>query len=204
MDVFDVKLDIMNNNTLSIATAAGIYKSYDKGLSWEQSSDGLNDFYAYDIKIASSNPSIIYAAGREGIHRSNDGGKSWRYIGGSAAENLIAIDPTDPDVVYVAQVPIFIEYWLWKTEDGGLTWKRIFKSQTMFDFIEFDPENSNTIYTRYQDYNTNVLCKSTDRGETWELFNSPGPTSIIVSKKDNLVMYIGSFDGVYKTTDGGI
>jgi photosystem II stability/assembly factor-like uncharacterized protein len=203
--IYDIKIDRVNNNILYIATGAGIYKSSDKGISWIQSFDGLNKFYAYNIKISPSNSSIIYATGREGIHRSNDGGKSWKYIGGGAAENFIAIDPTNSDIVYVAHVPIFTEFWLWRTIDGGNIWEKKLISQTRFDFIEFDPANPNTIYTRYTDYSKSVLCKSTDRGETWELINTPAsPTSMLISKENSFVIYIGSRDGVYKTSDGGI
>src|SRR5690606_15720139 len=58
---------------------------------------------------------------------------------------------------------------------------------------------------KYSDFTQSVLCKSTDRGDTWEFLNTPvAPTSILISKQSKHTFYIGSRDGVYKTIDGGI
>ena len=205
MSVFDVRLDLNDDSILYISTGAGIYKSFDAGLSWQRSFDGLNKFYAYDIKIAHSNPAIIYTTGREGIHRSSDRGQNWRYIGGGAAENLIAIDPTNPDIVYIVQVTHLIEYYLWRTTDGGKTWEKKLTSPTTFKFVEFDPLNSNIIFTTIRNSSSeSVLCKSTNRGDTWYSLNSPEPTSILISKYNSQIIYLGTKIGVYKTNDGGI
>ena len=204
-NIYDIKTKHRDDNILYIATSAGVYKSSNNGVNWLQSFNGLVKFFAYNIRIAPSNSSIIYSAGREGIHKSNDRGKSWKYIGGEAAENFIAIDPENSDIVYIAQIPLLPEYWLWRTTDGGNIWEKKFTSLTRLDFIEFDPSDHNTIYTKYTNTVNSGLSKSTDKGETWELINTPSsPTSILISKKNSLVIYIGSFNGVYKTINGGL
>ena len=205
MNVADIKIDPIDKNVLYLATGAGIYKSFNKGINWKQSFDGLNKFYTYNIKISRSDPSVIYAAGREGVHKSTDGGKSWKYIWGNAAEYYIAIDPTNSDIVYVGQVPLAMEYWLWRTTDGGKNWEKKLTSLTRFEFIEFDPKNSNILYTLYTDFSKSVLCKSIDRGETWSLINTTAPPkSILISEENSEVIYIGSMNGVYQTSNGGL
>ncbi|NCQ17809.1 MAG: T9SS type A sorting domain-containing protein [Ignavibacteria bacterium] len=204
MTVDDIKIDPINN-ILYLATGAGIYKSFDKGINWIQAFDGLNDFYAYSLAFSSSNPTVMYTTGREGIHKSTNGGKSWKYIGGGAAENFITVDPTNPDIVYVAQMPILTTFWLWRTMDGGKTWEKKLTSLARFDFIAIDPINPSIIYSVYTDVSKSTIVKSYDKGETWEDLNTPiKPSDMIISKSNNSVIYIGSGEGVYKTIDGGI
>ena len=121
----------------------GVWESEDYGHNWKNISD--KDFKSNNIgamAIAPSNPKIIYvgtgdSAPRntvltgEGMYKSTDGGKTWTFIGLGETHiiNWILVDPTNPDVVYVASLGhLFVpnsERGVFKTTDGGRTWQKI-------------------------------------------------------------------------------
>jgi len=121
----------------------GVWKTDDYGHNWKNISDKYfksNNIGA--IAVAPSNPKIIYAgtgdsAPRntfltgEGMYKSSDGGKTWAFIGLGATHIIswILVNPTNPDVVYVAALGHFYgpnpERGVFKSTDGGQTWKKI-------------------------------------------------------------------------------
>jgi photosystem II stability/assembly factor-like uncharacterized protein len=72
----------------------------------------------------------------DGVYKSVDGGRSWQNMGLRESEHIgkILIDPRNSDVVYVAsQGPLSVkggERGLYKTTDGGRTWKKVLDGGT--------------------------------------------------------------------------
>jgi len=200
----DIRIKPTIDSILYIATGSGIYKSVNKGTTWVQRFDGLNDFAPYCLAVSESNPSIIYTAGREGIHRSTDGGNSWKYDGGVGTVTNITIDPTNADIVYAAQVSYTSPNYIWRTTDGGNNWQQIISNAIPFDFIRIDPSDPSIIYCSYLS-NKYVIAKSDDRGDTWHIIDIPvHATDLAITKKVTSYMYIGTVDGVYKSIDAGL
>ena len=90
----------------------------------------------------------------DGVYKSTDGGMTWKLMGledGQMVGN-IAIDPTNADVVYVAELGHAWddkgERGLYKTTDGGDTWKRIkyIDAKTGFVDVKIDPSNPNNLF----------------------------------------------------------
>jgi len=111
-------------------TGGGIYKSIDGGQTWRQLANGLPKGIAQAyVAIAPNNPKRLFASvatkDKIDLYRSADGGDTWSTattdsrpkgrIGGGDLP-LPAIDPKNPDVIYVATIVT------WKSTDGGLTW----------------------------------------------------------------------------------
>jgi photosystem II stability/assembly factor-like uncharacterized protein len=111
----------------------GIFKSTDGGSRWTKLTNGLPaDTNQAHIAISLSNSQILFASVAFGrsvqLYKSEDGGQSWavatddarpaeRIGGGDLPEP--AIDPTNPDVIYMTSIVT------WKSTDGGKTWTGI-------------------------------------------------------------------------------
>src|SRR6185312_13393764 len=130
--------------TMYVGTASGgVFKSSNQGVSWApvfDHSGGMMSIGA--VAVAPSNPSIVWVGTGEvdnrqssswgnGIYKSLDGGATWHSMGLENTRHIakILIDPTNPDVVYVAALG---HLWgpnpdrgVYKTTDGGRTWKKV-------------------------------------------------------------------------------
>jgi len=126
------------------------------------------------------------------IKKSYDRNDSWGHvgIGGGGAMFGPAVSPHDPAVAFVScdMGGSFATY------NGGESW-RVFNLSSMVRFFVFDPINPDIIYAR-----SIALFKSTDKGNTWELFY-PKPADIegIVSKGDHAGEVVVTKDGRRKT-----
>ncbi|MBA2920390.1 sialidase [Sphingomonas sp. MAH-20] len=113
---------------------------------------------------------------------------------------------------------------VWKSEDGGTTFRPVFDKQPVASIgeIALDPTNPQTVWvgtgeswTRNSVSIGGGVYKSTDGGETWQLMGLPKTERIVrilVHPKDGNTVYVcapgplwsDSMDrGLYKTTDGG-
>jgi len=176
----------------------------------------------FGMDFSQKNPDIIYAD----HFKSADGGNSWTEFTMPAKTpvNSIAVDPNDPNTVYLSSTNI-----IFKSTDGAQTWKEL---QSMGPHpekegwggqiaasISIDPSDSKTIYagTTHGD-----LFKSIDGGSIWtdisSKINSKSPISRIAFNPKNTkevyvstgLWYLSSLsdkpktgDGLFKSTDGG-
>jgi hypothetical protein len=125
--------------------ASGIFKSNDGGATWTQMNDAslTPDMNVLDIAIDPSDSDIVYAAANVyGVFKTTDGGQSWAaknsgivhnqasFPNTSWGANSIAIDPSDPDIVYVGVSNVNSIDVLegpdhpgfYKSTDGGESW----------------------------------------------------------------------------------
>jgi hypothetical protein len=116
-----------------------VFESLDDAATWTQAGVDLpQEFLGLSIDAAPSFPSRLYASGRYGspdypgaIERSDDRGKTWQRfdIPGSDDKHppyLSAIDPSDPDRVYVRLDTPDADV-LVVSADGGMTWSTAFQ-----------------------------------------------------------------------------
>ena len=133
----------------------------------------------------------------DGVYKSTDAGKTWANVGFKNVDAIskIRIHPTNPDIVYVAAFGLYYgpsdERGVFKTTDGGKTWKRtLFKdNKTGAVDIAIDANNPNVMFAAlWEAYRVEYqmssggpgsgLYKSTDGGETWnEITRHPGMPS---------------------------
>lgn len=128
-----------------------------------------------------------------GIYKSNDHGKTWQYLGLPESQHIgkILLHPTDDNIVWVAVLGHLYspnkERGVYKTTDGGATWKQTLyvDDNTGAVDIDINPSNPNELYASswYRTRNawnfeesgkTSGIYKSTDGGNTWILQTKQG------------------------------
>lgn len=196
--VIDIAVDPRHHDTWYIAVAAGgIWKTVNAGTTFEPIFDGEASYSIGCITIDPNDSLVIWAGSGEnnsqrsvswgdGVYKSVDGGKSWTNVGLKTSEHIgkIVVDPRDSNVVYVAaQGPLWNaggERGLYKTTDGGKTWKAslTISENTGVTDVVLDPSNPDILYAAAYQRRRHVytlinggpesaLYKSTDAGATW-------------------------------------
>ncbi len=186
------------SKTLFVAAAGGgIWKSTNNGVTWRPVFDDKNIISMGMLAIAPSDTQTVWAGTGEpnsrntiepgaGVYKSTDGGNSWALMGLEKTQHIgrIAIDPRDKNVVYVAALGAAWksnpDRGLYKTTDGGATWKLIkfISDRAGFVDVQIDQKNPDVLYaSSYERYRTpyslnsggpgSALWKSTDAGKTW-------------------------------------
>jgi len=173
-----------------------------------------------------------------GLWKTTDGGNTWFPVTdgqiSSSSIGAVAVAETNPDIVYIGggetqlRGSITQGDGVYKSIDGGKTWKHIGLSDTQaIARIRIHPTNPDIVYVAalghpYGDNKERGIFRSRDGGGTWEkiLYNSPkaGGVDISIDRTNPKVIYAslwqvyrkawkmwggGPFSGIYKTTDGG-
>ncbi|HJS23786.1 MAG TPA: hypothetical protein VJ751_05405 [Pyrinomonadaceae bacterium] len=128
--------------------------------------------------------------------------------------------PGDPNVVYVASA----SGGLWKTTNGGVTWKPIFERQGTLSIgdIALAPSNPEVVWVGTGESNVrnsvsfgDGVYRSTDGGKSWQhmgLKDTERVSAIAIHPQNPDIVYIGALGhafgpneerGVFMTTDGG-
>lgn len=241
----DIAVNPNNYTEYYLAVAAGsVWKTSNAGTTYQPVFDGEGSYSIGCVAIDPSNTNVVWVGTGEnnnqrsvgygdGVYKSEDGGKSWKNVGLKNSEHIgkIAIDPTNGDVVYVAAYgPLWSaggERGIYKTTDGGKTWKQVLQvsEHTGFNEVHIDPNHPNIIYaTAHQRRRSewtyisggpeSAIYKSTDGGITWNKLTNGLPTGDIgriglaVSPANTDVIYAiieaeGNSKGFYCSTDRG-
>ncbi len=190
-------IDVVQKNPkiMFVGTASGgLWRSTDRGITWKPVFDKQKVMSIGAIAIDQQDPDIIWVGTGEGdprntinsgygIYRSLDGGDTWQLMGLQKTRNIyrIIIDPDNSNIVYVGAIG---SPWgpspnrgLYRTEDGGKTWKKILyvNNQTGVADMVMDPSNPKKLFVAMWQF----------RRWPW-FFKSGGPGS-----------------GLYVTYDGG-
>jgi photosystem II stability/assembly factor-like uncharacterized protein len=227
------------------AVGGGLWKTTDGGENWFPVTDGqITSASVGALAVSESNPDVIYIGMGEscirgnimpgdGIYKSTDAGKTWKHVGFRTVDAIskIRIDPTNPDIVYAA---VFGKYsvdsperGIYKSTDGGASWKRVLyrDDKTGGIDIALDRANPKVIYAALweayrKEYQMSSggpgsgLFKSTDGGESWtEITRAKGMPSGLVGRigvattaaNSNRVYAIVENDngGLFKSDDAG-
>lgn len=95
-----------------------VLASTDGGVSWNATGAEL----AGIVDLAAPSAGRVVALTDDGtVHASDDGGRTWQALGSTGATGQgLAVDPDDPDVIYVAT-----DDGLSRSRDGGATWQTL-------------------------------------------------------------------------------
>jgi photosystem II stability/assembly factor-like uncharacterized protein len=208
-----------------ISYGAGVFKSTDAGVTWQQMSVQFNYGYTLRIALHPTNPETLLVARDSGIWITNDGGDTWTNTlsspGGSI--NDVAIDANTPTLVFATldDPTNTVTNGVYRSLDGGNTWtlltalpngavvgrmtlgKTAASSQTVCVLMA----NSNDTL--------NGLYRSDDFGGTWRSLTVPpglfynGSNSnggydqlLTIDPTSPSIIYAGGWD-LYRSADGG-
>lgn len=183
--------------------SGGLWKTENNGISFEPLFDREPVMTIGDIAVdwernfiwvgtGEKNSSRSSYAG-DGIYRSTDGGMTWEHRGLEATQHTgrIVLSRSDPDVVWVAAVGRLYgpnnERGVYKTTDGGLSWRRVLfvdENTGAIDLIA-DPGNPDILYAAMwhrerrawnfvESGSGSGIFKSTDGGESWNRITAEG------------------------------
>jgi photosystem II stability/assembly factor-like uncharacterized protein len=207
-------------------TGGGVWKTDNMGISWRNISDGFFTTATIGaIAVAESDANVVYVGTGEhavrgvmthsgdGVYRSTDAGKTWKKMGLDSTRHIarIVVHPKNPDVLLVAaQGALYApnsERGVYKSVDGGATWKRVLfvDERTGAAELAMDPNNPRILYAAMWEHGRkpwqivsggpgSALYKSTDMGETWTkmtngLPKKMGKMAVAVSRSNSERVY---------------
>jgi len=181
------------------AIGNGVYKSEDGGSTWTNIGLGEGGIIS-KVTVAATDNNIVYASAMgipfektddRGVYKSTNGGLDWEqvlFVNDSTGIIDMVVAPDNPDIVYAAG-------WnrlrsnniskisgpdakIWKTEDGGLTWRIMESGLPQGELIRIGLDmfgtDGNTVIASYSASVDTLICNDTGN----------------------------QFLGIYKTTDG--
>ncbi len=243
--ISDFAVNPNNPSEYYVAASAGhIWKTLNNGTTWKPVFDKKGAYSIGAITIDTKNTNVVWAGTGEnnhqralgygnGVYKTLDGGKSWKNMGlkESRQIGMIAIDPRDSDVVFVAAEG---SAWgsggdrgLYKTTDGGKSWNKVIdiSKHTGINNVVIDPCNPDVVYATSEQRRRrafgkigggpeSAFYKSTDGGNTFEKVSSGLPSGqmggmgIAISPADHNVVYLiieaqDKQGGFFRSTDQG-
>lgn len=195
-------------------SSGGLWYTQNNGLSFKSIFDSEDILTLGDIAVNWQTKTIWVGTGEVnssrssyagiGVYKSKDNGKTWEYLGLPESHHIgkIQLHPTDENTAWVAVLGHLYspskERGVYKTTDGGKTWKQTLSIDENTGVVEMDmnPQNPNELYaaawyrTRTawnfeESGKTSGIYKSTDGGETWKLITTEAsgfPTGDIVGR----------------------
>lgn len=200
----------------------GVYRSTDAGRSWKHM--GLeNTRQISRVLVHPRDENVVYVAAQgsrwgpgatdRGIYRSTDGGGTWKLVlhpSDSAGASELAMDPTNPRILYAAfwqmqRVPWQVrsggtQGGIWKSSDGGDSWTKLagglpaVMGKVAVSVAGSEPDR---VYAMVE-ADSGGLFRSDDAGKSWRLVSGDRRlrarawyyTKVIADPKNANVVYV--------------
>ena len=181
----------------------GILTSNDAGRSWRATGWGPSTASVSALAVAPRRAGTAYAAIDHGgvFKRGSDG--RWRAANAGLRNlgvHMLAVDPQEPATVYAGT-----DGGVFKSTDGGQSWRRVMLAGQTFDAVAVDPRHPRVVYAITGDGgwvdHPGRLYKSTDGGVTWSK-GTDVHAPLAIDPLHAHTLYAGGF-GVRKSLDGG-
>ncbi len=241
-------IDAVHDNPTTMyagSASGGLWKSTSGGITWEPIFDNEKVHSIGAISIYQKNPNIIWVGTGEGnprnslnmgygVYRTMDAGKTWQLMGleKTRAIHRIIVHPDDPNTVFVGAIG---SPWgtqedrgVYKTTDGGKTWKKILyiDNKTGVGEMIMDPNNPNKIFVNMWEHRrypwffesggaSSGLYVTQDGGDNWKKLSAEenglpkgnlGRMGLAISKANSSKVYAlieSSKNALYVSEDGG-
>jgi photosystem II stability/assembly factor-like uncharacterized protein len=180
----------------NVSHGDGVYKSTDRGRSWRNVGLGQTSQIPR-VRVHPRDPNLVYAAAlghvwgsnaERGIFRSKDGGATWEkvlFVSERTGASDLVMDPTNPRVLYAGFWQVHRKPWalvsggpeggVWRSTDGGDTWKKLAgglpEGLVGKVGVAVSPARPDRVWALVE-AEKGGLYRSDDAGETWTLVNS--------------------------------
>lgn len=191
------------------AASGGLWHTDNGGLRFTPQFQDAYSISIGDLAVAPSNGNVLYVGTGEannqrssywgnGVHKSTDGGATWRHVGLDGTEHIgrVVVHPGDPDTVWVAALGALYSAndarGLYKTTDGGVTWRRMHHLGPDVGFVDvaLDPRRPDIVYAASYERRRRAwhfteggqgsrLWKSTDGGQSWKQLGGGLPEGVL-------------------------
>jgi photosystem II stability/assembly factor-like uncharacterized protein len=242
----DLELHPTNSRIVYLGSAGGgVWKSNDAGTTFKP----IFDEYCQSIGAVTVDPNdpdnTIYVGTGEtwtrnsvsvgdGLYKSVDGGANWNKIGLEKSERIanIIVNPKNSKEIYVAALGALWgdseERGVYKSSDGGLTWKNLLyvNAKTGCADLIMDPNNPNILYASMWEFrrsgwsfesggSNSALYKSVDGGANWNKIHNGFPSGklgrlgIALAPSNSNILYTvieaekEERKGLYRSDDAG-
>jgi photosystem II stability/assembly factor-like uncharacterized protein len=192
------------------STGGGVWKTENAGTTWSNITDEHFKVGTIGaVAVSDSDHNVLYVGTGEspirgvttsqgdGVWKSTDAGKTWKHIGleKSGQISRIKIHPGNPDIAWVAvQGQIWSpndERGIFRTEDGGVSWKHVLKvsAKTGASDLRLDPTNPRILYAAMWNHGRKPwfihsggtdggIYKSVDGGDSWNKLSGGLPKMV--------------------------
>ncbi|TFH35777.1 MAG: hypothetical protein E4G95_06500, partial [Bacteroidia bacterium] len=237
-----IAVDQVNEEVFYIGTASGgLWKTTSGGVRFEPIFDDQKVASIGALAIDPQRPDIIWAGtgegnprnsltGGYGLYKSTDGGKTWILSGLEQTRHIhrILVNPNNSDIVYVGAIGSpwapNKERGVYKTTDGGKTWKQILftaEPAGVADMV-MDPRNPDKIFVAMWNHQRwpwffnsggegSGIYLTLNGGDSFTKLSEGLPESIgrvglsiAKSRPDYVYAFVESqTNAIYRSTDGG-
>ncbi|HDZ41983.1 MAG TPA: hypothetical protein ENH59_09955 [Bacteroidetes bacterium] len=237
-----IAVDPIDPEIFYVGTASGgLWKTCGGGTKFEPVFDDQEVASIGALAIDPQRPDIVWAGtgegnprnsitGGYGLYKSLDAGKTWELVGLENTRHIhrILINPNNSDIVYVGAIGSpwgpNDERGLYKTTDGGKTWKKVLYTNETSGVAEMvmDPYNPDKLIVAMWDHQRwpwffnsggegSGLYITLNGGESFKKITEGLPEklgriglAIARSRPDYVYAYIESeSNAIYRSTDGG-
>ncbi|MDQ2929954.1 MAG: glycosyl hydrolase [Gemmatimonadota bacterium] len=221
----------------NVAHGDGMFKTTNAGKTWSYAGLSTTEQISR-VRVHPTNPDIVWIAAfghvygpnpDRGIFKTTDGGKSWRKVlfrNDSTGAADLALDPTNPDVLYATFWQAYRTPWslssggagssIYKSTDGGEHWKEITHNKGLPPGVlgrmgvEVSPSKPSLVWALIE-ADSGGLYKSDDGGDSWRFINGDNRIRerawyymrIMADPVDTNLIYAPNVS-LMKSTDGGL
>jgi photosystem II stability/assembly factor-like uncharacterized protein len=220
------------NNRQSTSWGNGVYRSTDGGKTWIHLGLAATRHIGR-IRVHPRDPDVAYVAALghlwaptpdRGVYKTTNGGRTWTkvlYVDTLTGVVDLAMDPSNPDVLYAAAYQRLRRAWgfngggpgsgIYKTTDGGRTWAKLAAGLPAGDKgrigLAIAASNPRVLNAIIEHATEGGVYRSEDAGATWTKVNTLNPRPMYYShifidpSNDQRVYVLGVT--YYKSNDGG-